>query len=199
MKNFEEMRSKNQEVDQLKADLESKSNQVAYLTTELHKHKRLSLENAASGGAFIGEAKILPVPPKEQPNHLRIQRSHRLRQSKPSVDPEELERHPVRFHSGRSSSTSRSTSPVEMARPFLRKGEEASPKIDLKERQPLPPIRAATGVEGHRQQVILQKVLPSSAHNPSKTKKTQEVHVLAVDQVSKSDNKWAHAHSSEYN
>lgn len=209
MKHMDESRKKTQEVDQLKAELESKSNQIAYLTAELHKLKRLQLESTAVTKTVITDAHIVPVPPSRDPYSGRVRRGV-LRQSKPTVNPEELEKRAIRKNSGKSTSSSRSDSPIEMAKPFLRYSDEMESDVQIKGavRPPLPPIRTTVSREntGAGRQVYLHKMLPvpSPPHKVSKPgrTKTRELPILAVDQVSGAEAKWAkpqHSHSHEYN
>lgn len=213
MKYLDENRKTTQEMDRLKAESEAKANQVAYLTSELHKLKKLQLEHSAERKAFVAEAhntgtkaymteaRILPIPPKE-PVTLRIRRGN-LRHVKPQTSQEELEKHPLRVSSG--SSSTRSDSPtIEKAKPFLRQ-DEPEHSIEVKERHPLPPIRSAPGVErSQSKHVYFQNMTPEAHQKRSRTirmtTKEQEVKLLAVDQVS---DQWAsraqESHSSEYN
>lgn len=214
MKYLDENRKTAQEMDRLKAENESKANQVAYLTSELHKLKKLQLDqnnerkafvaeaHTSGSKAYVAQARILPMPPKE-PVTLKIRRGN-LRHVKPQTNKEELEKHPLRVSSG--SSSTRSDSPVlEKAKPFLR--HEREPSIEVKERHPLPPIRSAPGVErGQSKRVYFQNVSPEANQARAKShkmtsSKEQGVKLLAVDQVS---DQWASAraqesHSSEYN
>lgn len=215
MKYLDENRKTSQEMDRLKAENESKANQVAYLTSELHKLKKQQLEQNNERKAFVAEAhtsgtktyvaeaRILPIPPKE-PVTLKIRRGN-LRHVKPQTIQAELDKHPLRVSSG--SSSTRSDSPVlEKAKPFLRHDRE--PSIEVKERHPLPPIRSAPGVErGQSKRVYFQNV-SSEEHQQTRAKshkmtssKDKGLKLLAVDQVS---DQWASAraqesHSSEYN
>ncbi|VDI15608.1 uncharacterized protein LOC143076841 [Mytilus galloprovincialis] len=212
MKFLDENRKTSQEMDRLKAENESKANQVAYLTSELHKLKKLQLEHSTERKAFVAEAhksgtkayvaeaRILPIPPKE-PVTLKIRRGN-IRHVKPQTNKEDLERHPLRVSSG--SSSTRSESPtIEKAKQFLR--PEREPSIEVKERHPLPPIRSAPGEErSHSKHVYFQKMTPEAHQTRAKThkvkRKEQEVKLLAVDKVS---DQWAsraqESHSSEYN
>jgi hypothetical protein len=214
MKYLDDNRKIAQEMDRLKAENESKANQVAYLTSELHKLKKLQLEHglerkafvaeAHSTGtkAYVAEARILPMPPKD-PVTFKIRRGN-LRNVKPQKTKQDLEKHPLRVSSG--SSSTRSDSPtVEKAKPFLRQ-EEHEPPLEVKERHPLPPIRSAPGAERAQSKHVYFKNMTPEAHQQRSrthkiTNKEQDVKMLAVDQVNK--DQWAsraqESHSSEYN
>ncbi|OWF48701.1 coiled-coil domain-containing protein 92-like [Mizuhopecten yessoensis] len=209
MKYIDAARKKTQEIDQYKAELESKSNQIAYLTSELHKLKRLQLESAAVTKTVITDGHIVPVPPSRDQYSGRARRGI-IRHSKPSVDPEELGKRAVRTSSGKSTSSSRSDSPIELAKPFLRYSDEMDADVQIKgnARHPLPPIRPSVSREdaGTGRQVYLHKMLPVAPPQLTATKhsrtKTREMPILAVDQVSGAESKWAqpqHSHSHEYN
>lgn len=207
MKHMEESRKKAQEIDKLKAELESKSNQIAYLTTELHKYKRIQAEGSHSASrTHTNEA--IPIPPVSQ-HPTRINRGALGRQGKP-VDSEELERRGLRVSSaGRSTSSSRSNSPIEMAKPFLRRDDAAEAEaVHVREsmRYPLPPIKSLQGKEGlNKQRVLVRKVVPPPhpmAVKHRRNFKTTDLPLLAVDQVSGTNEaaKWAQSsHSREYN
>lgn len=183
IKHQEELRKRSEWEDKLRADLESKSNQVAYLTTELHKLKRLQLESASKQTYIANASGLVPAPPKERMSGIR--RSHRGARK-----PELEEVQPVRKGSG---STSRSDSPVlEAARRSFIERDEVEPEICERKLPPLPPIRAATN-ERH---VMFQKVVPPS-HRKKHVEISQEVQVLAVEHLSAKDQKWAtHAQES---
>ncbi|XP_060064580.1 coiled-coil domain-containing protein 92-like [Ylistrum balloti] len=209
MKYIDEARKKTQEIDQYKAELESKSNQIAYLTSELHKLKRLQLESTPVAKTVITDGHIVPMPPSRDQFSGRARRGI-IRHSKPSVKPEELEKRAVRTSSGKSTSSSRSDSPIELAKPFLRLSDEMDPDVQIKGnvRHPLPPIRSSVSREepANGRQVYLHKMLPVPPPQLTATKhgrtKTREMPILAVDQVSGAESKWAqpqHSHSHEYN
>lgn len=185
IKHQEELRKRSEWEDKLRADLESKSNQVAYLTTELHKLKRLQLESASKQTYIANAHGLVPAPPglpKERMSGIR--RGHRGMR-KP--EPEEI--HPVRTGSG---STSRSDSPVlEAARSFIER-DEVEPEIRERKLPTLPPIKAATN-ERH---VMFQKVVQPS-HRKKHVEISQEVQVIAVDHMPTKEQKWAtHAQES---
>ncbi|XP_069134980.1 coiled-coil domain-containing protein 92-like [Argopecten irradians] len=205
MKHLDEARKKTQEVDQYKAELESKSNQIAYLTSELHKLKRLQLESTPVTKTVIADGHIVPVPPSRDQYSGRARRGI-IRHSKPSVDPEELGKRAVRTSSGKSTSSSRSDSPIELAKPFLRLSDEIDSDVQIKGnvRHPLPPIRSSGSREeaGAGRQVYLRKLpVPPPQLTTTKHGRTKTREILAVDQVSGAEStKWAqHSHSREYN
>lgn len=184
IKHQEELRKRSEWEDRLRADLESKSNQVAYLTTELHKLKRLQLESG-SKQAYIANAShgLVPAPPglpKERMSGIR--RGHRGARK-----PEHEEVQPVRAGSG---GTSRSDSPVlEAARSIIER-DDIEPEIKERKLPPLPPIKS-----GDRH-VMFQKVVPPS-HRKKHVEISQEVQVIAVDHMPTKEQKWAtHAHES---
>ncbi|KAL5017133.1 hypothetical protein ScPMuIL_006722 [Solemya velum] len=183
MKHSEEMRHKTQEVDKLCADLETKSNAVAYLTTELHRMKRAQMENITPV--------LAPTPPKEAPTYSRrtqFRRSYPHRDSNDSVTP------PPRINSAKSTSSSRSQSPAILVKPFLR--EETEPILEFLEKPPvLPPIASSSGRENsHVSQVVVRQLGKSGT---TKGKGTKPIKLLAVDSVSLSDSKWAHPQESQ--
>ncbi|KAL3856848.1 hypothetical protein ACJMK2_011559 [Sinanodonta woodiana] len=192
MKHLEEMRQKTKEIDHLRAENEVKSNTIAYMTTELHKLKRLQLnvpQNTAEKSAFM------PAPPKGNPSRPR--RSQHLKRS---IE-EELK--PVQTNSGKSSGSSRSESPSELVRPFLHQ-DDLEPEIHIKTApEPLPPIRTSSG-RVIRPQVDVVHVKMHTVTKPSaKLQKgtsgstSQEIETLAIGNVSHTEPKWTHhAHES---
>lgn len=106
---------------------------------------------------------------------------------------------------GSSGGTSRSDSPAELIKPFLRSDEA---EIQIKTSNPLPPIRTSSGRVLFREPVDVVHVSVHNVPKPlTKGKKvvtaTQEVETLAVGQVSHSNPGWKHhrrkeSHSSEF-
>ena len=204
MKHLEEMRQKNQELEDYKAKLESSSNNVAYLTNELLKYKKM-LHSASNQGSQQGqsESAYAPAPPKEARSHPRRTTLHIRRSlNEPAVP----DLNPVRKSSGGSN---RSESPAELVKPFLRNEIENEADIHIKQTNPLPPIRTSSGRVVFNDQVDVAVV---SVHAPSNSKSivkkdvkktsTQEVETLAVGHLSHSASGWGkrtqESKSSEY-
>lgn len=186
IKHQEELRKRSECDDRLRADLEAKSNQVAYLTTELHKLKRLQLENASKQAYIANAHGLVPAPPglpKERMSGIR--RGHRAMRKQ---EHEEIQ--PIRGGSG---GTSRSDSPVLEAARSIMERDEVEPDIREHKLPTLPPIKAATS-DRH---VMFQKVVPPS-HRKKHVEISQEVQVIAVDHRPTKEQKWAtHAHESQ--
>ena len=203
MKYLEEMRQKTKDIEDYKAKLETASNNVAYLTNELYKYKKLlhssSNENPHDQGQV--ESAYAPVPPKEARSHPR--RSLHIRRS---LNDPDADLKPVRKSSGGSN---RSDSPAELVKPFLRGEVENEANIHIKQSNPLPPIRTSSGRVVFNDQVDVAVV---SVHAPAKSKakvkkelkpSTQEVETLAVGHhLSHSSSAWGkrtqESRSSEY-
>ena len=202
MKYLEEMRRKNQEIEDCKAKLETASNNVAYLTNELFKYKKLAHCSANEMPTDQGhiDSAYAPVPPKEARSHPR--RSLHIRRNLDETNPDLK---PVRKSSGGSS---RSESPAELVKPFLRGEVENEADIHIKQTNPLPPIRTSSGRVVFNDQVDVAVV---SVHAPSKSKpkikkelkpSTPEIETLAVGHLSHSSSAWGkrtqESRSSEY-
>lgn len=208
MKHIEELRSKNKEMDELRAQLDAAANSNAYYQNELLKIKKAKF--AAQGSApqmphdSVSHA---PVPPKEsRSNPKRAFHIRRTLGDHGRDESQELSN--VRQGSGgavrgSSGGTSRSDSPAELIKPFLRSEET----VQIKTSNPLPPIRTSSGRVLFREPVDVVHVSVHNVPKPlSKGKSvnaTQEVETLAVGQVSHTDPSWKHhrrkeSHSSEY-
>lgn len=205
MKYLEEMRYKNQEIEDYKAKLETASNNVAYLTNELLKYKKMlhSSANQTHPDQAHGhvDSAYAPAPPKEARSHPK--RSLHIRRSlnEPSSN---TELKPVRKSSGGSN---RSESPADLVKPFLRGEIEPESEVHIKQTNPLPPIRTSSGRVVFKDQVDVAVV---SVHAPHKSKSNvkdvkptmQEVETLAVGHLSHSTSAWGkrtqESRSSEY-
>ena len=202
MKYLEEMRQKNHEIEDYKAKLETASNNVAYLTNELLKYKKLmhSSSNQMTSDQGHVDSAYVPVPPKEARSHPK--RSLHIRRS---LNDTGSDLNPVRKSSGGSN---RSESPAELVKPFLRGEIEKESEIHVKQSNPLPPIRTSSGRVVFNDQVDVAVV---SVHAPPKSKSkvktevkpsTQEVETLAVGHLSHSTSAWGkrtqESRSSEY-
>ena len=203
MKYLEEMRHKNQDIEDYKAKLESASNNVAYLTNELLKYKKMlhSASNQASADQGQNDSAYAPAPPKEARSHPKRSTLHIRR----SLNDPAPDLKPVRKSSGGSN---RSESPAELVKPFLRGEIENEADIHIKQTNPLPPIRTSSGRVVFNDQVDVAVV---SVHAPSKSKSSvkqdvkpsrQEVETLAVGHLSHSASAWGkrtqESKSSEY-
>lgn len=189
MKHSDEMRHKTQEVDKLCSDLETKSNTVAYLTTELHRLKRAQVENVTSV--------LVPAPPREAPTYSRRSQMRRSYLQRDSTDP--VTPPPPRINSAKSTNSSRSQSPADLVKPFLR--EETEPRLEFLEKpRVLPPITPSLMSESsHIPQVMVHQLGRAGSTNG---KASKPIKMLAVDSVSLSEGKWVHPQKSqsyEYN
>lgn len=203
MKYLEEMRMKNQEIEDYKAKLESASNNVAYLTNELLKYKKMlhSASNQPDHGQ--SDSAYAPAPPKEARSHPRRSTLHIRRSLNEPVAPD---LNPVRKSSGGSN---RSESPAELVKPFLRNEIENEADIHIKQTNPLPPIRTSSGRVVFNDQVDVAVVSMRAPSNSKsivkkdvKKSSTQEVETLAVGHLSHSTSAWGkrtqESKSSEY-
>lgn len=206
MKHIEELRAKNKEMDELRAQLDAAANSNAYYQNELLKLKRQKFVSNQGGPNHHEGSLHAPVPPKESKTNPK--RAFHIRRT--LGEKEELnELAHVRPGSGGavragSGGTSRSDSPAELAKPFLR-AEEA--EIHIKTSNPLPPIRTSSGRVLFGEPVDVVHVSVHNVPKPlTKSKKpitsTQEVETLAIGQVSHTDPAWKHrrkeSHSSDY-
>ena len=205
MKHMEELRSRNKEMDELRAQLDAAANSNAYYQNELLKVKKEKfLTN--QGASNTHEHVHAPAPPKESKSNPK-RAFHIRRTLAEKEDITELNHVTGTAGSLRGSSggTSRSDSPTNLAKPFLRSDDA---EIQIKTSNPLPPIRTSSGRVLFREPVDVVRV---SVHNvpkpPTKNKKpgtvTQEVETLAVGAVSHTDPTWKHrrtkeSHSSDY-
>ncbi|XP_045172478.1 coiled-coil domain-containing protein 92-like [Mercenaria mercenaria] len=206
MKHIEELRARNKEMDELRAQLDAASNSNAYYQNELLKIKKEKFI-ANQAGPHPHEGVRAPAPPKESRSNpkraFHIRRT--LAEKEDLTELNHISTGSAGAVRGSSGGTSRSDSPAELAKPFLRT-EDA--EIQIKTSNPLPPIRTSSGRVLFREPVDVVHV---SVHNvpkpPTKSKKpgtvTQEVETLAVGQVSHADPAWKHhrrkeSHSSEY-
>lgn len=208
MKHIEELRAKNKDLEQMRAELDASANSTAYYQNELLKMKKASYVSEQDKGAAEGTF-IAPTPPKESKSNPK-RAFHIRRTLADNYNKDEMkvltQIRPVAPSSRVSSSgTSRSDSPAELAKPFLRSDEH---EPAMKQSNPLPPIRTSSG------RLVLGEpvdVVQVSVHNVPKplvrSKKpvtsVQEVETLAVGQVSHNDPAWKHqrrkeSHSSEY-
>ncbi|WAR03400.1 CCD92-like protein [Mya arenaria] len=206
MKYIEDIRAKNNELEQLRAELDATANSTAYYQNELLKIKKAKFQNVHNDTETKGAAHA-PAPPKESRSNPT--RAFHIRRT--LVDPSnnaEIQGPGSGGARQGSGSTSRSDSPAELARPFLR-GEEAEQSvIQIKQSNPLPPIRTSSGRVVFREPVDVVQVSVHNVPKPlSRSKKAissvQEVETLAVGQVSHSNPSWKHSrrkesHSSEY-
>jgi hypothetical protein len=205
MKHMEELRSRNKEMDELRAQLDAAANSNAYYQNELLKVKKEKF-HGNQGSAHSHEHVRAPAPPKESRSNpkraFHIRRT--LAEKEEIAELNHLTGTAVAVR-GNSGGTSRSDSPAELAKPFLR-SEDA--EIQIKTSNPLPPIRTSSGRVLFREPVDVVHV---SVHNvpkpPTKSKKagtaTQEVETLAIGPVSQTDPAWKHhrtkeSHSSDY-
>lgn len=212
MKHIEELRAKNKEVEELRAQLDAAANSNAYYQNELLKIKREKFHHATQGASHLPEGAVhAPAPPKDSKSNPK--RSFHIRRTLGDTSKEEVgDLPPVLPGSGAavrgsSGGTSRSDSPAELIKPFLRSDDAEKEVIQIKSSNPLPPIRTSSGRVIFREPVDVVQV---SVHNVPKplipgkkaVSTTQEVETLAVGQVSHSNSAWKHhrkeSHSSEY-
>jgi len=211
MKYIEDLRAKNEEIEKIKGELDASANSSAYYQNELLKIKKAKYQSTKPDtDVKAGAMHHAPAPPKDSKSNPS--RAFHIRRT--LADPSGNEAlHPVRPGSGGaarqgSGGTSRSDSPAELVRPFLR-GEEADQSfIQIKQSNPLPPIRTSSGRVVFREPVDVVQLSVHNVNRPlARGKKTvssvQEVETLAVGQVSHSDPPWKHqrrkeSHSSEY-
>ncbi|KAL4224214.1 Coiled-coil domain of unknown function [Mactra antiquata] len=211
MKHIEELRAKNKEMEELRAQLDAAANSNAYYQNELLKIKKAKF--ASQGGGHSTQiphdgVSHAPVPPKESRSNPK-RAFHIRRTLNDPVKDETHELHDLKPGSGgavrgSSGGTSRSDSPAELIKPFLRSDEA---EIQIKTSNPLPPIRTSSGRVLFREPVDVVHVsvhnVPKPLSKSKSSKATQEVETLAVGQVSHTDPPWKHhrrkeSHSSEY-
>lgn len=210
MKQLEEEQANRKEIETLKAELESAANNNAYLQNELLKLKK---EKFQMNQAAAGASALAPAPPKESRSNPK--RAFHIRRTLDSGKEDAGVRELGQMHMQAvgvnarvgSGSTSRSDSPAELIKPFLRSDEEPE-IINIKHSEPLPPIRTSSGRVVFKDQVDVVHVSVHNVPKPlSKSKKsvhaTQEVETLAVGQLSHPVASWKHqrrkeSHSSEY-
>lgn len=211
MKHIEEIRTKNKELEQLRAEVDASANSTAYYQNELLKLKKAKFQSNPEAGGMEGVT-MAPTPPKESKS-IPKRAFHIRRNLTDNTAKDELKvLTQVRTSGGgtriSSGGSSRSDSPTELVRPFLRSEETEPEVIPMKQSNPLPPIRTSSG------RLVLGEpvdVVQLSVHNVPKPmirgKKPvtamQEVETLAVGQVSHTDSAWKHqhrkeSHSSEY-
>lgn len=225
-RHLDEVRNVNQTINDLQAQVEAKSNNIAFLTTELHRlkvHHKSNQSLLQSNTAVVGEvgASIvrriqpqynhLPVPPKDivanstrirpRGSHLVGSSSVRHRVVKVSNNSGGGEGEILsRAFQVASTSTPSSGSQSPDVAPFLQKNADFG--VELKKPPVLPPIPVSVSSPPD-QQVEMHHMLISQtgSHRVSKGRPcTPEVATLAVDQVG--DKNWNRAHesrSSEYN
>ncbi|XP_041348955.1 coiled-coil domain-containing protein 92-like [Gigantopelta aegis] len=193
---LDEQRAHMQQINSLRADLDVKSNSVAYLTTELHRIKikqKVDLDSTVDSSIRRTQAVRIPAPPKDIPP--RVRRSYVRRSVGLPLHTEDLENRPLRILSSKSSGSSRSESPD--VAPFITRTEMPT---TVKTQPVLPPIPVQHGGKP----VIVHNVVRSAncvARRKAESS-SPEVATLAVEQVSHTDASWGHAQesrSSEYN
>lgn len=205
MKHMEELRARNKEMDELRAQLDAAANSNAYYQNELLKVKKEKFLGN-QGAAHTHEHVRAPAPPKEsRSNPKRAFHIRRTLAEKEDITELNHLTGTAGVVRGSSGGTSRSDSPAELAKPFLRSDDA---EIQIKTSNPLPPIRTSSGRVLFREPVDVVHV---SVHNvpkpPTKSKKSgtlaQEVETLAIGPVSHTDPTWKHhrtkeSHSSDY-
>lgn len=214
MKHIEEIRAKNRDLEQLRAELDATANSSAYYQNELLKIKKAKFhpmpnqELSDTHKDKDSSVNHAPVPPKESRSNPK--RAFHIRRTLTDNSSKDSILTPVRPGSSGgaaragSGSTSRSDSPTaELARPFLRGGEEEV--VQIKQSNPLPPIRTSSGRVVFGEPV---EVVQLSVHNVpqplSRSKKSvtsvavQEVETLAIGQVTHADPAWKHQRRKEH-
>ncbi|XP_050409042.1 coiled-coil domain-containing protein 92 [Patella vulgata] len=191
-KYLDEARQQTQIVNTLKADIETKSCTVAYLTSKLHQIKVQSKVDPVPENIIRRtDAGRIPAPPKEMLSKPR--RIANVRRNPAVAGAETLSLHPVRLSSARSSSGSNRSNSPDISSFLSNQGEKlySLPKPSI-----LPPI---TTSQENSSVLVHQVVHPKKiyGHQPS----TSEIATLAVEQLPHRRKSWGNpqeSHSSEY-
>ena len=227
-RHLDDMRNASQNISSLKAEVEAKSNNIAFLTTELHRLKvkqkadPSGMQGADGGPTIVRRTQPqyshLPAPPRDMlTNSARMRHRGSHATGSPSVRrmgpgqstsatsvagvEAELLSRSLRVTSA-SARSSGSDSPD--ITPFVQRDLEVGmPVVGVKKTAPLPPIAAGLGERDVRleEKDVRQLVIAKRGHGMTRARPiTPEVTTLAVDQVS--DANWkrpSESHSSEYN
>lgn len=203
----DELKAKNVTINTLKRELDSKSNNIAFLTTEMHRMKKRVGAEEENLSENMNSPTVIPIPPRDGGPRVRRSLYKKGEGLGVTAQPTVMVRRHMRGSSGKSV---RSNSPVEIPdpAPFLVKNSAEKREVRIKPTPPpLPPI-AAPVIHGTRHSA--GHVLFRSARQEGRgggpvralANSSPEVETLAVDQVPGTTGKWGRAHesrSSEYN
>ncbi|XP_059175967.1 coiled-coil domain-containing protein 92-like [Physella acuta] len=219
-KRLDESRQQAQVVSALRAELEAKSNNIAYLTTELHKLKQKARTEHPEATA-LGTSHTGAQGPPTQPGHPHAEASHAIKKSHipqhyiPVPPPKDknvfgtgrLRRsgHAKVIQQGQLLNSSRSSgSESPDISPFLQISKDEL-TMGPKQAPVLPPIPVSSASLTSNHSVLVHRVVSSTSQLQAKklgTKAEAAIVTLAVENAAGSDPAWKLAHesrSSEYN